>query len=268
MNHAPGSVPGTDRLTSRRAGTRRVRARMFGTEVADELRGIVREPTALFFSIVMPVAFFALFVSLFGTAPSTGAPTGTRMLATFGTFGVLAVTLLNPGVRVAQERESGWLRAKLVSAVPPRLTLMAKVAATLPYAVGVLVAMGVTAAVVGVLDSSPVALLRLATVLLLGSLPFALLSMAVGFQAGLNTTVAVLNAILLPSAVLSGLWMPLEIMPQFIGDIARFLPPYHVAQLGLAQLDGTMSLDHLLVLAGFTVLTALLALVSYRRSKL
>ena len=33
--------------------------RMFGVELADELRGIVREPTALLFSVLMPVGFFA-----------------------------------------------------------------------------------------------------------------------------------------------------------------------------------------------------------------
>ena len=41
-------------------------SRIFRMEVRDELLGIVREPTALFFSVLMPVAFFALFASMFG----------------------------------------------------------------------------------------------------------------------------------------------------------------------------------------------------------
>ena len=40
--------------------------RIFRTEVRDELLGIVREPTALFFSVLVPVAFFALFATMFG----------------------------------------------------------------------------------------------------------------------------------------------------------------------------------------------------------
>ena len=64
-------------------------------------------------------------------------------------------------------------------------------------------------------------------VLVVGALPFALLSLAIGFQVGSGTAAAVLNAVLIPSAVVSGLWMPLSMMPAFFADIARFLPTYH-----------------------------------------
>ena len=40
--------------------------RIFRIEVRDELLGIVREPTALLFSVLVPVAFFALFATMFG----------------------------------------------------------------------------------------------------------------------------------------------------------------------------------------------------------
>lgn len=242
-------------------------ARVFGVEVADELRGIVREPTALFFSIVMPVGFFVLFVSLFGDYGDQAVPNGTRMLATFGTFGVLSVTLMNPGIGVSQDRELGWLRAKQVSAVPIRLTLAAKVTAALPYAVGVLFAMGVAAALTGTLEASVTDLARLVAVLLVGSLPFALLGLAIGLQARANATAAILNAILLPSAVLSGLWMPLEILPGFIQDIAPFLPTYHLAQLALGQLESAAVAGHALVLLGTAAVTAALAAVSYRHGR-
>lgn len=241
--------------------------RVFGVEVADELRGVVREPTALFFSIVMPVGFFVLFVSLFGDYGDRQVSNGTRMLATFGTFGVLSVTLLNPGIGVAQDRELGWLRAKQVSAVPIRLTFAAKVTASLPYAVGVLFAMGIAAALTGALDASVADLSRLVAVLLVGSLPFALLGLAIGFQARANATAAILNAILLPSAVLSGLWMPLEILPAFIQDIAPFLPTYHLAQLALGQLETAAVGGHALVLLGTGAVTATLAAVSYRHGR-
>ncbi|SFA74395.1 ABC-2 type transport system permease protein [Amycolatopsis marina] len=241
--------------------------RIFGVEVADELRGIFREPTALFFSILMPVGFFVLFVSLFGNYGDEAVPRGTQMLATFGTFGVLSVTLMNPGIGVAQDRELGWLRAKQVSAVPIRLTLAAKVTASMPYAVGVLIAMGVAAAFTGTLNASVGSLARLVVVLLLGSLPFALFGLAIGFQTRSNAAAAILNAILMPSAVLSGLWMPLEIMPAFIQNVAPFLPTYHLAQLALGQLDGSAVAGHTSVLVATTAVTATLAAVSYRHAR-
>lgn len=247
-------------------------ARLLGSEVADELRGILREPTALMFSILMPVGFFALFVSMFGDESLGPVPGGTRMLATFGTFGVLAVTLLNPGIGVAADREIGWLRAKRVSAVPVGITLTAKVIAAQPYAVGVLAAMTLAAWLTGTLEASPGELAWIAAVLLLGGLPFALIGMAVGFRASSSATAAILNAVLMPSAVVSGLWMPLEILPGFFADLARFLPPYHLAQLAVAQLDGvqldTTLAGHVLVMLATAATMAALAGLSYRRAKL
>lgn len=244
-----------------------ISGRVFGVELTDELRGIVREPAALFFSIVMPVGFFALFVSLFGKFSSGGLSAGTTMVATFGAFGVVSVVLMNPGIGVAADRERGWLRAKQVSAVPIGVTLAAKVVAALPYAAGVLLAMTGAAAVTGALDAPVSALLRILAVLMVGALPFALLSLAIGFQAGSGAAAAVLNAILIPSAVVSGQWMPLEMMPAFFGDIAQFLPTYHLARLALAQLTGAPVLTHVLVLLGTTIVAAALAAVSYRHAR-
>ncbi|WP_086661911.1 ABC transporter permease [Lentzea kentuckyensis] len=241
--------------------------KVFAVELTDELRGIVREPVALFFSILMPVAFFALFVSLFGKFSSGGVSAGTTMVATFGAFGVISVVLMNPGIGVAADRERGWLRAKRVSAVPIGVTLAAKVVAALPYAAGVLLAMMATAAITRSLDAPVPALLRMLLVLLVGALPFALLSLAIGFQVGAGAAAAVLNAVLIPSAVVSGLWMPLSIMPAFFAEIARFLPTYHLAELARAQLTGGPVLAHALVLLGFAVVAAGLAAVSYRHAR-
>lgn len=246
-----------------------MRARILGVEVADELRGIVREPTALFFSVLMPVAFFLLFVSMFGDQSAGGVSEATRMVANFGTFGVLAVTLVTPGVGVARDREIGWLRAKRVSPVPVEVTLAAKVTAALPYALTVLVIMAITAGFTSSLDAPAGRLLAVGGILLLGCLPFALLSLAIGLRANTNTAVAVLQAILLPCAVLSGLWMPLAILPDVIAAIAKFLPTYHLAQLAEGQVSGDTSntLLHIGVLVATACVCAPLAAVAYRRSK-
>src|SRR5699024_2966287 len=170
---------------------------------------------------------------------------------------------------VARDREIGWLRAKRVSPVPVGVTLAAKVAAALPYALTVLVAMGVTAAFTSSLDAPVGSLLAVAGILLLGCLPFALLSLAIGLQATTNATVAVLQAILMPCAVLSGLWMPLSVLPGLVGDIATFLPTYHLAQLAEARVSGDTGglWGHVLVLLATTCVCAPFAAVSYRHAK-
>jgi ABC-2 type transport system permease protein len=148
--------------------------------------------------------------------------------------------------------------------VPITVTLAAKMLAALPYALGVLGAMIVTAWAVGFLEATPLQLLRLGGALLLGALPFSLLGLAVGFQAKSSATAAILNAFLLPSAIASGLWMPLEIMPRFVQTLAPFLPTYHLGRLAVAQVTGDPAGVHALALVAMALVMAAAAAVSYR----
>lgn len=237
-------------------------------EIVDEMRGLMREPTVLLFSVAMPVGFFALFAGMYGgeTAPQ-GALVGTTMLATMGAFGVLAVAGMSPGLSLAEDRRLGWLRVKRAWAVPVGVTIAGKIVAALPYTLGVLVAMTATSAAMGNLDLAPSTWLTLVTLLIVGSFPFTLLGLAVGSVTNVNTAAAILNAIILPSAFASGLFIPLDQLPDVIGDIAVFNPVYHLGNLGLGIIEGVSVLDHVLVLLGFTVVTALLAALAYRRGR-
>ncbi|MGW2373438.1 ABC transporter permease [Kitasatospora sp. NPDC001683] len=245
-----------------------VTARIFGVELRDELRAIVREPTSLFFSILMPVGFFVLFNLVYGHDTTQGLSAGTAMVATFGTYGVITVAALQPGIGVAQDRDLGWLRMKRVSAVPIGISLAAKAAAALLYGVGVLALMGVAAAAFGTLHASAWALLRVAAVLLLGTVPFTLFSVAVGLRFRTGATIALLNAVLFPLAMLSGLWIPIQFLPSVVRHIAEFLPTYHLAQLGLAQLGGGTVVIHVLALLVTTAVATAVATMSYRRARI
>jgi ABC-2 type transport system permease protein len=250
--------------TDRRTGNDNLR--ILGVEVTEGLLGVLREPAALFFSVLMPVLFFALFASLYGGQPAGPGelPVAAAMLATYGTFAVVSVMLINPGVNVADDRTRGWLRMKKVSAAPIGTTIAAKVIAALPYAAGSFLAISALSLAINgpvvELDSW----LRLGGVLLLGSLPFALFGLAIGFVMSTNTAVALLNAILFPMVIASGLWIPLQFLPGWVGGVAQVLPTYHLAQLAQAQLTGAGGLGHLVALLVSTVVAGALAGLAYR----
>lgn len=237
--------------------------RIFRIEVRDELLAIVREPAALFFTVLMPIAFFALFAAMFG---GEAGGFGLDGIARYGAFGVLSVVLINPGVGLADSRERGWLRVKRADGTPLGVTLSAKVTAALPYAVVTLGGIALVARLsTGPLDA--IQALRVIAVLVLGSLPFTLISLAVGARFSTNAATAVLNAVLIPSVILSGLWFPLEMLPEWLGNIAVYLPPYHLAQLALAQVEGGAVWGHVAYLAGTAVVGAIAAALAYRSSE-
>jgi ABC-2 type transport system permease protein len=77
----------------------------------------------------------------------------------------------------------------------------------------------------------------------------------------------VLNAVLIPSVILSGLWFPLEMLPTWLGELAVYLPPYHLAQLALAQVDGGPMWGHVAYLVGTTIVGAIAAALAYRSAE-
>lgn len=237
--------------------------RMLRLEIRDELMAILREPTALFFSVAMPVLFYTMFVGLIGVE----GPTDAGMLAPFGTFAVLAVVIMSPGIGLADARERGWLRVKRVSGTPLWITLLAKVMAALPYAVLVLLAMTASAGLIGSMTVDIGLLARVFLVLVLGALPFTFFSLAVGARAGTNASSAILNAVLMPMVIASGLWFPHEIMPDWVVKIGETLPTYHLAELAMVQVEGGAWLGHLGVLGVTAVVGVVVAGMAYRSAR-
>jgi ABC-2 type transport system permease protein len=225
--------------------------RMLLVEVREEVLGILREPAALVFSVLMPVAFYALSVGVFGSEGADGA----IPFATYGTFAVLAVLLLTPGISLSEAREIGWLRVKRVSGTPLWVTLLAKVLAAVPYAVTVLAAMVLVTVTIGSMEVDMADVVAVSLLLTVAGLPLALIGMAVGARMKPNGATALLNAVLFTTVIASGLWFPLEILPEWIQGLAPWLPPYHLSQLALSQVTGGPWLAH----AGVMVLTAAIA---------
>jgi ABC-2 type transport system permease protein len=121
--------------------------------------------------------------------------------------------------------------------------------------------------VYGHLDVEVVVWLRLVAVLALGALPFGLIGLAVGLRFTPNATTALLQALLIPMAVASGLWFPLDQLPDLVQRIAPSLPAYHLAQVALAQVDGGSIGTNVVVLGVTTLGAAVLAGLAYRRAK-
>jgi len=96
----------------------------------------------------------------------------------------------------------------------------------------------------------------------LGVLPFCAIGLFVGTWVNGQGAPAVINLIYLPMSFLSGLWMPISMLPDVIREIAPLWPAYHLGQLALTavgQVPGGATLQHVAALAGFAAVFLALA---------
>lgn len=253
-----------------RPGPRRL-ARIFRLEAKYELLKLLRMPAYAVPTLAFPVMFYVLFGLSFGTGRTAGpVPIATYLLATYGAFGVIGAALFGFGVGVAVERGQGWMLVKRASPMPVAAYFWAKMAMSLLFSlaiVGLLFALG---ALFGGVELPPARWLSLAAVLVAGAVPFCAFGLAVGYFAGPNSAVAIVNLLYLPMAFASGLWIPVMALPELVQRIAPFLPAYHFAQLALATIGASQGgpvVGHLAYLVGFTAVFLLLAGVGYRRDE-
>ena len=97
---------------------------------------------------------------------------------------------------------------------------------------------------------------------LVGVLPFSALGLWLGTLVGGRGAPALINLVYLPMAFLSGLFLPLSMLPSAFRALAPLWPSYHLARIAQAQVgygDGAVPWRETLVLLGVTVLFLFLA---------
>ena len=240
--------------------------RIYYLEALTEVRKVTRVAGFLVPTLLFPWMFYVFFGLIFNRG-GMASQMPTYLLATYGTFGIIAPALFSFGVGVAIEKSQGWLDIKQASPMPPMAYIWARVVLAMLFALAVVIGLFVLGALFGnvVLLSSQ--WLSLAVVLVLCSLPFCAIGLTMGLYLKSQVAPAVVNLIYLPMSFLSGLWIPIEIFPDVLQKFALILPPYHVSQLALkvVELDAGKSwVLHVGALALFTLVFMTLALRAYR----
>jgi len=244
--------------------------RIYALEAKYEFLKQMRLPAYVVPSLAFPLVFYLMFGVALPHGHGGPFDIATYLLATYGAFGVMNVSLFGFGVGVATERGQGWMLFKRASPMPPFAYFAAKLATILLFSLIMTSGLFLLGATAGGVRLPFGTWLSLLGTLTLGTVPFAAFGLAVAYWAGPNSAVAVLNIISLPSAFGSGMWIPIQMLPPVIKKIALFLPPYHYSQLALRALGldrGERPELHIGFLAAFTALSLFLAWIGYRRDE-
>ena len=231
-------------------------------EAKTETLRLIRTPGFSIPTLLFPIIFYTFFGIIF----SMGKSMPTYLMATYATFGVIGPALFSFGVGIAVERGQGWFDLKEVSPMPASAYIFARVALTFIFSIVIIMLLFLIGALFGGVELMRSQWILMALVLTLGSLPFCAIGMTLGLFLKSSSAPATVNLIYLPMGFLSGLWVPITFLPEFMQTFANLLPPYHLAQLSLkiVEMDvGAPVALHISVLAGYTLLFMFLAGKAY-----
>jgi ABC-2 type transport system permease protein len=226
----------------------------YALESKYEFLRVLRTPAFAVPTLLFPPMFYLLFGLLLNRGSANAAH---YLFATYSVFGVMAPGLFGFGVGVAIERERGWLALKRVAPMPPGAYLASKMVMAMLFAAIIYLILAAMASAFGGVRLDASQWLELGLIAVLGVLPFCALGLLIGSRVNASAAPAIVNFIYLPMAFLSGLWMPLSLLPGVISQIAPLWPAYHLSQLALGVIgstsDGTVA-GHVMAAVGFTVI--------------
>ena len=240
--------------------------RSYLLEAKYESLRLLRTPSFVLPVILFPAVFYLFFGVMLGRAD--GGQAARYLMATYGVFGVMGAGLFGFGMTVAVERERGLLAYKRALPMPPGAYLLAKMAMAMLFAAAISLLLALLGTTLGGVSLAPAQWLLLFAIDVLGVLPFCAIGLWIGTLVGGQGAPAVLNMLYLPMAFLSGLWLPLSMLPRALQRIAPVWPSYHLNQLTQAAvgLNHDPLLGHVLALAGFAAVFLWLAARRLRRN--
>jgi ABC-2 type transport system permease protein len=215
-----------------------------------------RSRESAFFTFFLPILLLVLIGSVYRDETIEGVDAATYLVAGMLGFSVVATAFAGLAISLVIRRESGVLKRVRGTPMPPWLYLSAVFAST-----AVVIALeAVTEIVIGryLLGARwPASAASLAITLLVGAAALAPLALAItGLIRGSEGSSAVINAVYLPMAFISGTFFSVSAMPRFLEALAELLPLTYLLRAlrdlftGAEGLDGSLGSLAVLVVWG------------------
>jgi ABC-2 type transport system permease protein len=201
-----------------------------------DLRALLRNRQAQFFTLALPVLFLVIFASIVGGQGDTVAVAGGRIKTSVSyvpgimTLGIIAAAFVNLVLSVTAQRETGVLKRRRATPIPAVALIAARALTSAAVALATTaVLLGVGWAAYGAHVPGRTAP-ALATTVVVGTLSFCCLGFAVASLIhDHDAAQPVTQAIMLPQYFISGVFVAASTLPHWLVDIADVFPVRHLA---------------------------------------
>lgn len=223
---------------------------------------LARYPAYIVPTLALPTVFF-----LFFAAPGGAAGASLRM-ATFAGFAAIGVAFFQFGVGIAVERVSPWETFLRTLPIGPAVRLGARLLSAGVFATAAAALLLAVAVATTPVSLSALRWAGLCAALLAGTVPFALLGIALGYWAPARGALPIANLLYLSLSYAGGLWLRPSQLPRTVDRISQFLPTRSLADALIATVAGG-GIDWLAwgSLVAFSCLFAGLAVWGYRHDE-
>ena len=236
--------------------------RVVRAHYAAQLREYLRYPSFSVPTLAFPALFFLLFV-----VPRSGGLDVDAFLVSYAAFALLGVVFFQFGVGIAIERVQPWERYLRTLPLRASTRFIARILTALTFgALSAAVLVGTAAAATSSLPplrSWPAIVAALA----LGTVPHALLGIALGYLAPPRGALPLANLLYLGLAYVGGLWTTAEHLPGAVASVSVALPTRQWAELLWRAADGGWDTGATVALAAYAVAFAAVATWAYRRDE-
>ena len=235
-----------------------------------------REPASVFFTVVLPLIFFTLFASIFGSDTTTVGgqeiDTSTYYVPAILALALINATFVNLTIWLTIARERGQLKRVRATPVPAWVVIVGRTLTAVAVSFVMVVVVCLFGAVLYGVDLPTSTLPGVVVSVLVGTCSLAALGFAVaGVVPSENAAPAVANVIVLPLEFISGIFVPAEQIPDWMNSIASVFPVKPLFDSLFAAFDPLaggigVAWGDLAVVAAWGVAGVLLALRSFRWS--
>jgi ABC-2 type transport system permease protein len=203
----------------------------FAHHFAYEFKAGLRNPTLMLMNYLFPLAFYAMM----GLIMTQINPMfKDSIIPAIIAFVAMVTTLLGLPGPMVEAREAGIYRSFKINGIPALSVLAIPALTTIFHTLIAAVIIAVSAGpLFGGLN--PSSWLGLAGVAVLGAFSMGALGALIGVVSGsARATVLLAQAVFLPSMLIGGLMVPLEMLPEGIRFVSAMLPATHLMQAFLA----------------------------------
>jgi ABC-2 type transport system permease protein len=219
-----------------RAATSRIALRLSLHQFRYDLSAFMRNRQSRFFTLALPVLFLVIFSSVFGGSNNTvkvaggTVPTSVYYVPGIIALGIISASFVNLVISVTAQRETGVLKRRRATPVPAVSIIAGRALTAIVTAMLITVVLLVIGWIFYKAHVPGKTAPALAVTIVIGAVSFCCMGFALASVIrNEDAAQPITQAVMLPLYFISGVFVPITVLPHWLVDVADVFPVRHLA---------------------------------------